>query len=427
LHQKLNYLASVCAPDYSPAGYMRGNLISLTVGGWCYEQIGIMKGLNLEIPQDSPWEIGIPDSLVGGVLGSDEEGTAIQTDSSVKELPMIIKVTGFSFVPIHNFVPRVQQNKFSTGQLVAGGGNFIEAYGPEHYIALAGAGGYSNYGTNTGLVEKNNINYTPTSIRTAEVDAEFAEINRQIARIKGNRGLSTLGITGYLSQNEVGEAVFNPSTDYKPILNFPYKPDVDGEGCIIQYQPPFKMERVIPKDLYFICVDPYAIDKDKTNTDVTLDGSQRVITVDGTVPTPFHVSVTAAEVLKNCWSKPNIAFSESISANDTDLVLKVNGGRYKVWKKTFVGFNKDTEHNQQGAKLNIAEILGYQSAVKSKLWEYIFKILGGEKGNSVTGLMKYMPIMPDMTKSYTDDEWFTAFNITLKMQDDINQYLKDYK
>jgi hypothetical protein len=171
----------------------------------------------------------------------------------------------------------------------------------------------------------------------------------------------------------------------------------------------------------------YAIDKDKTNTDVTLDGSQRVITVDGTVPTPFHVSVTAAEVLKNCWSKPNIAFSESISANDTDLVLKVNGGRYKVWKKTFVGFNKDTEHNQQGAKLNIAEILGYQSAVKSKLWEYIFKILGGEKGNSVTGLMKYMPIMPDMTKSYTDDEWFTAFNITLKMQDDINQYLKDYK
>jgi hypothetical protein len=90
-----------------------------------------------------------------------------------------------------------------------------------------------------------------------------AEINRQIARIKGNRGLSTLGITGYLTQNEVGEAIFNPSTDYKPILNFPYKPDVDGEGCIIQYQPPFKMERLIPKDLYFICVDPYAIDKDK--------------------------------------------------------------------------------------------------------------------------------------------------------------------
>lgn len=90
-----------------------------------------------------------------------------------------------------------------------------------------------------------------------------AEINRQISRIKGDRALSTLGITGYMSQDEVGKVMFNPSTDFKPILNFPYKPDVDGEGCVIQYQPPFKMETQIPKDLYFICVDPYAMDKDK--------------------------------------------------------------------------------------------------------------------------------------------------------------------
>jgi hypothetical protein len=171
----------------------------------------------------------------------------------------------------------------------------------------------------------------------------------------------------------------------------------------------------------------YAIDKSKTTTDVTLEGVQNIITVDGTVPTPFHVSVTATEVLKNCWSKININFAESITAADSDLVLKVNGGRYKLWKKTYVGFNKDTEHNQQGAILKSGEILGYQSAVKSKLWEYIFKILGGEKGNSVTGLMKYMPVMPDMTKSYTDNEWFTAFNITPAMQNDIDQYLKDYK
>lgn len=90
-----------------------------------------------------------------------------------------------------------------------------------------------------------------------------AEINRQIARIKGDRALSTLGITGFMSQDETGKAIFNPSTDFKPILNFPYKPDEDGEGCVIQYQPPFKMESQIPKDLYYICVDPYAMDKDK--------------------------------------------------------------------------------------------------------------------------------------------------------------------
>jgi hypothetical protein len=171
----------------------------------------------------------------------------------------------------------------------------------------------------------------------------------------------------------------------------------------------------------------YAIDKEKENTKVTVDGFDETITVDGAVPTPFHVSITAANVLKNCWSKPNINFLEHTNATDTDVVLKVNGGRYKLWKKTFVGLNKDTEHNQQGAILDSTEILGYQSAIKSKLWEYIFKILGGEKGNSVTGLMKYMPIMPDMTKAYTDEEWFKAFNIDEKMQKDIDQYLKEYK
>jgi hypothetical protein len=160
MHQKLNYLASVCAPDYSNAGYMRGNLISLTIGGWCYEQVGIMKGINLEIPNDSPWEIGIPDDLVVKTIGAGNEGTAIQTDSSVKELPMIIKVTGFTFIPIHNFVPRVQQNKFE-GAKVEGGGNFISAYGPEHFINLAGAGKYSNYGTPDGKIQEQNINYVP--------------------------------------------------------------------------------------------------------------------------------------------------------------------------------------------------------------------------------------------------------------------------
>lgn len=172
----------------------------------------------------------------------------------------------------------------------------------------------------------------------------------------------------------------------------------------------------------------YAIDKEKTNTDVTIAGSEVTITIDGTIPTPFHVSITATKVLKNCWSKPSISFMENIKeANDNDAVLKVNGGRYKVWKKTFMGLNKDTEHNQQGAIIETNEIPGYQSAVKSKLWEYIFKILGGEKGNSVTGFMKYMPIMADMTKEYNNDEWFAAFNIDTEMQKDIDQYLKDYK
>ena len=153
MHQKLNYLASVCAPDYSDAGYMGGNLISLTIGGWCYEQVGIMKGLNLEIPTESPWEIAIPDQ---SNITFAQDGSGILSDASVKELPMIIKVTGFNFIPIHDFIPKVQKNTFN-GQNLEGGGTFVGEYGPEHYIGLATVGGINNY-TGGG---KGNLNYIP--------------------------------------------------------------------------------------------------------------------------------------------------------------------------------------------------------------------------------------------------------------------------
>ena len=92
MHKKLNYLASTLAPDYTQAGFMRGNLVRLTVGGYLYEQPGFITQLTYDVPQESPWEIGI--NAEGGV------------DSSVKELPHMIKVSGFSFTPIHTFLPQ---------------------------------------------------------------------------------------------------------------------------------------------------------------------------------------------------------------------------------------------------------------------------------------------------------------------------------
>jgi len=158
MHQKLNYLASVCAPDYSPEGYMGGNLISLTIGGWCYEQVGIMKGLNLEIPTESPWEIALPDE---GNKAFAQDGSTILSDASVKELPMIIKVTGFTFIPIHDFVPGVQKNFFplKNGSELKGGGTFVGEYGQEQYIGLATTGGKNNYSGGKG-----NINYVPSRV-----------------------------------------------------------------------------------------------------------------------------------------------------------------------------------------------------------------------------------------------------------------------
>jgi hypothetical protein len=140
MYKKLNFLASSLAPDYSSNGYMRGNLATLTVGGYLYEQPGIITSINYSVPTESPWEIGI-----------DDKGNK---DDSVKELPHIIRVTGFQFIPIHTFAPKIQQNKFGTGTVDSTSGNIFEpdiTYGKEKYIAL------SNEGTTD--------NYTPESIR----------------------------------------------------------------------------------------------------------------------------------------------------------------------------------------------------------------------------------------------------------------------
>jgi hypothetical protein len=147
MYQKLNYLASVCAPDYSDLGYMRGNLITLTIGGYLYEQVGIMKGITYDIPQESPWEIAIPSSEAS----TDSSNTSgFLSDNSVKELPHMIKVTGFQFIPIHNFVPSVQKNSFTeditkeekdkngkTIKKVLGNKGELDAFGDQRYIALS--------------------------------------------------------------------------------------------------------------------------------------------------------------------------------------------------------------------------------------------------------------------------------------------------
>ena len=90
MYKKLNYLASSLAPDYSRAGFMRGNLVKITMGGYLHEQPGYLTSLTYSLPQESPWEIAI-----------DANGNE---DKSVKELPHMITVS-LSFTPIHNFLP----------------------------------------------------------------------------------------------------------------------------------------------------------------------------------------------------------------------------------------------------------------------------------------------------------------------------------
>jgi hypothetical protein len=143
MYKKLNYLASVCAPDYSDSGYMRGNLVQLTIGGYLYETVGIIRGFTYEMSGDATWEIGI------NTLGTGLDEDRIQAAEGVKELTQLIRVTGFRFTPIQNFLPRTQTLSF--GELATKEDGTlsptkVEGYGLQRYISLSN-GFNNNYTT----------------------------------------------------------------------------------------------------------------------------------------------------------------------------------------------------------------------------------------------------------------------------------------
>lgn len=117
MYKKLNFLASSLAPTYNN-GYMQGTFAQLTIGGYLYEMPGVINSISYELSQDTPWEIGITG-----------EGFVNQvSDLSVKELPHMIRVTGFQFTPIPNFLPQRQ----------------TATNGPSRFISLSN-GAHNNY------------------------------------------------------------------------------------------------------------------------------------------------------------------------------------------------------------------------------------------------------------------------------------------
>ena len=130
MYQKLNYLQSTLTPNFSKQGFMRGNLHQLTIGGYFFEQPGIITALSYTMPEDSTWEIAIPASSqntsnVGGINYRDE---------GVKELAHRIDVS-VTFKPIHVFLPQTIGSAFSVGENPKGIYGFSAI--KQRYIALA--------------------------------------------------------------------------------------------------------------------------------------------------------------------------------------------------------------------------------------------------------------------------------------------------
>jgi len=137
MYKKLNYLASSLAPDYNSGGYMRGNLVRMSLGGYLFEQYGIIESLTYEIPSESTWEIGITDDI--NVTGATYDVSGFE-DRSVKELPHMIKVTGLSFIPINSFLTRKAIDPNNAD---------------ERFIALSADGTKGNYNDVYPLYNKN--------------------------------------------------------------------------------------------------------------------------------------------------------------------------------------------------------------------------------------------------------------------------------
>ena len=104
---KLNYLASLCAPDYSQGGFMRGNIIKLTIGDYLIDVPGIFFGITYTINDDAGWDIAKKDDSTKMSINEGDTGGWV--------MPRLIEVSGFTFKPIHNFIPKtVDENYINT-------------------------------------------------------------------------------------------------------------------------------------------------------------------------------------------------------------------------------------------------------------------------------------------------------------------------
>lgn len=116
-YRKLNYLASIMAPDYSSPGYMRGNIVQLTVGDYFNDVPGVITGFNYNLSNETSWDIA-----------RNNNGTI---DENSAELATLISVDSFSFKPIHNFIPEKSQNPDRPHTQFISMGSDAKGYKPE--------------------------------------------------------------------------------------------------------------------------------------------------------------------------------------------------------------------------------------------------------------------------------------------------------
>ena len=108
IYQKLTWLVSSTAGNYSSGGFKRGTLTRLTVGSLFYELPGFIESVNLSWNNTYPWEIA---------LNSPDPVTQQRSlDSDVQELPTVLDVQ-LNYTVIHDFNPQTGYNHYLTNSV----------------------------------------------------------------------------------------------------------------------------------------------------------------------------------------------------------------------------------------------------------------------------------------------------------------------
>lgn len=195
-----------------------------------------------------------------------------------------------------------------------------------------------------------------------------AELNQQVNEIRSRKELQYLGTPGIFYTNAEGKVVFEPRDDVKPIMNFPYKADVDGEGCVIQYQPPYKSNGVVPPDLYYIAVDPYAIDKGKDKKITKRDslGAAYVFKRVNNFSKPFDIIVceyVARPAMQDDFNKTLFDMADYYNCkivyeNDRDgnieAYARINKKLHKLEEELTVYDSSDAPRRQLGRRFGVS-------------------------------------------------------------------------
>jgi hypothetical protein len=105
---------------------------------------------------------------------------------------------------------------------------------------------------------------TPRESFMSDMSDLLPNVDSQLHYVKTDPIIKSITRKGILQRNNDGIIVFKDKDNVHPVTDFPLKKGSDVEGCFVFWQMPYRDRNgFVPKGLYRLWHDPYAIDKDK--------------------------------------------------------------------------------------------------------------------------------------------------------------------